>query len=778
MLLRKAYRDLITRRVRTALTLLGVIVGVAGLVAIVTTVQGFAYAQASTFASGERADLAIYLYNAPASLDRVIARIEGVALADLRFNHYGRGRLGEQATLDDLHFMGLRDFELQRTDQLALITGNWPSSNEALIEPAAASQYGLEIGDTLFYRDFNNRERPLRLSGIARLPSALSADITGIPLVFVPDSVVQDMLDVPGYNELLVRFESDVARPEVGDDILAALQKRQIPKGRLRFRDANNFAGKRELDALFTALYLFSGLGILLSGFIVANTLAALVTESIREIGILKSLGATRWQVLGSFLLAAGLYGMAGTVIGLVSGTFLGFGLLQVLGRVASLTPSFRIEPLALLLGSIVGLIITLLGGALPAWQASGITAKEALESRGVARNFGRSRLDRFVQHIALLPPLPAMGLRNLVRRKARSGVTLLVVALAVGALLAAQATDYSVAGAINDIFNTYQSDAYLRFGEFAPKNETGTLRRIAGVTDAEAWLMRSCSAEYSKTRCWAMPANTTFYEPTLVAGKWLDPQDPLGVVISDDLAITEELALNDQFSLRYREAERLVTVRGIVVDNAIFLGSDIQSKVFVAHTTFANLVGEKDAVDLFALTLEPDTMAEQQAILNEIDRKLANLRPSSTLALTEFENSRQQTNILTAALRGMVFLVALVGAMGLINTLALNVLERRREIGVLRSLGTDNRQLIFLFLAEGLGLGVLGWLLGLVLGWGMGYLFVNALSSTLFAFPYRFSPILIGSSFLFALVLSLSASVAPALGAANIPTIEAIRYE
>ncbi len=125
-----------------------------------------------------------------------------------------------------------------------------------------------------------------------------------------------------------------------------------------------------------------------------------------------------------------------------------------------------------------------------------------------------------------------------------------------------------------------------------------------------------------------------------------------------------------------------------------------------------------------------------------------------------------------------MVLLVALVGAAGLLNTLALNVLERRREIGVLRALGTDNAQLTLLFVAEGAGLGALGWALGLAVGWGVGYLFVRALSTALFEIGYRFPPSFALSSLLFALCLSLVASVAPALAAAHLSTTEAIRYE
>lgn len=778
MLLRKVYRDLVTRRVRSALTLLGVIVGVAGLVAIVTATQGFARSQRQLFATGQRADLAIFLFNAPEGVLRGIQRVPGVRDADLRINTFGRGRLAPEAPVENLHFIAPRDFEQQVTERVELLSGRWPATGEALIEPAVADARGLEVGQTIFYLDFAGRAHPLRLSGIGRLPSALSAELTGLPLLFVPERIGKDLLDVPGYNELLVRLDGSRPRGEVADEILATLSLRGIPRGAPRFSDPDNFTGKRELDTLFTALYLFSGLALVLTGFIVGNTLAALVVESVREVGILKTLGATRRQVLGTFMLAALLYGVAGTVVGVAGGSLLGFALLRLLGRFASLSPPFTIEPLAVLLGTGVGLLVPLMGGLLPAWRASGITVKAALDTRGVAQDFGDSPLDRAARRLAVLPPLAALAVRNLFRRKARSLVTLLVVALAVSALLAAQATDGSVARALDGIFRTYTADAYLQFAEPVRGSDAGALRRVAGVSRAEAWLLRGCTAGFTDTRCWALPAASQLYHPDLRAGQWLDPRDPLGVVISTDLAAAQALGVGDRFPLRYRGRERVVTVRGVVLDNALFLGSEIQSKVFVPYPTFAPLTGQDDAADLFALELVPTDLAGQQQVLGEVDRKLAALRPSSTLALVEFETSKEPTRILTAALRAMVLLVTIVGAAGLANTLTLNVLERRREIGVLRAIGTDNRQLATIFLTEGLALGGAGWLVGLGAGWLIGRTFVALLSATLFQFPFSFSPLLPVISLVFALGVALAASLVPALAAGRIPTVEAIHYE
>jgi putative ABC transport system permease protein len=778
MLWRKALKDLAVRRVRTALTVLGILIGVAGLVAIITSAQGFARAQQQAFATGQRADLAIYLYDAPLPFLRAVERIPGVRVAELRFNQFGRGRLGERETLQEIRFIGLRDVAGTPIEAPILIAGEYPERDEVLIESAAAANYALAIGDTLSYFDINNRERPLRISGFARLPATLSADLTGLPLAFINDSTARTMREVAGYNEMLVRFDGTRPPRQVGDAIVALLSERRIPRAEPRYSDPNNYVGKRELDTLFVVLYLFGGLGVVLSGFIVANTLAALVAESVQEIGILKAMGATRRQVLSVFLAMAGILGGVGTLLGIAVGTLLGYLLLLLLGRVAQLEPAFQLEPAAIGLGAVVGIGVTLIGGMIPAWQAANLTPKAALESRGVSQNFGRSRLDRLVQRFATLPPLPAMAIRNLLRRKTRSAVTMVVVALAVASLLAAQATDTSVAGALDDVLATYRADGYLQFGAGATRLTTGDLRRVAGVESAEAWLLRSCTANLTRTRCWAFPPDTLSYTPNLVAGEWLLPSDPLGVVITQDVATANDWTVGDRFPLRYQRREKWVTVRGITVDNAIFLGSDIQSKVFVAYDTFAGLVGQSTAADVFAVSLAPSTRVEQQAVLDGIRQKLGNLRPSGTLALTEFETTKQQTDILSATLRGMVILVALIGATGLLNTLALTIIERRREIGVLRALGTDNLQMVAIFMTEGLGLGIVGWVVGLGMGYTLARLFVGALASTLFEFTFRFPPDLIGLSLLFALALALVASIAPALAAANLKTIEAIRYE
>jgi putative ABC transport system permease protein len=300
----------------------------------------------------------------------------------------------------------------------------------------------------------------------------------------------------------------------------------------------------------------------------------------------------------------------------------------------------------------------------------------------------------------------------------------------------------------------------------------------VPGVTHAEGWLLRDCWAGREPARCWGLPADTRLYQPVLRAGSWLDPRRPDEVVISEDLAYARSLGPGDPLTLQVGTEQRVVRIRGVVHDNSIFLGSTVTAKVFLPLPTMAPLINDRTRADLYALALEPRDLAGMEEVLRGLERRFAALQPSSEPALAEFEAAEAQTRILTAALRGMVLLVGIIGAIGLLNTLALNVLERRREIGVLRALGSDNLQIVKTFLTEGLTVGLLGWLLGVGFGWLFGRLFVMAMSTVLFGLPYVFPLSFVAAGLAFAMVLSLIASIAPAFAAASVPAAEALRYE
>ncbi len=132
----------------------------------------------------------------------------------------------------------------------------------------------------------------------------------------------------------------------------------------------------------------------------------------------------------------------------------------------------------------------------------------------------------------------------------------------------------------------------------------------------------------------------------------------------------------------------------------------------------------------------------------------------------------------LTIALAAMSLLVGVIGALGVLNTLTLNVVERRREVGVLRVLGGSDVSLIQTFLTEGLAFGLGGWAVGIALGFPLGALLTRIMESVLFHIDYIFEVQMVLLSLVFALALAGAASLVPALAAARLKVGQVLRYE
>lgn len=794
-LFRKAFRDITKRRVRSLLTLLGIMIGVGGVVAIVSTGQNLARAQQAAYADASQADISYWTWNAPASLPRSLREIENVRDAELRVDFYTRCRWDAAdvrgSVARDVYLHGVADFENMRVDAIFLRAGRFPQNDgEIVIEESARDVIPLEFGDTLTCR--GNRGEPDRtftLVGAIQTPNYPSAALLDYATMYAPARDVMRLLGASGSNSLLVKVHDIARASETARAITQFLERRQIQRGAPTLRDPENFLGKRELDALLAVLAIFSAVGLVTSGFLVANTLAAIVAEQVGEIGALKALGATRSQVLLVYLLSALVYGIVGTALGLLVGAVASWRLMVLIGTLLNLDIQFQVSLPGLALGAGVGIVVTLLAGMIPAFAATRISVKRALEAYGITPTYGAGKLDRALQKIVALPPLAAMSVRNLARRQARALVTMFVIGVAVATSLAAQAVSASVDNAIDDLFRTYRADAWVWFGQYVGDNMRAALTSVAGVERAEVWSLQNAWVEktgnegnegnrIARARIWGLPADTNLYVANLREGRWYDAGASDEAVVSTDLVEALGLRVGDVIQVDAEGELRTFRVVGVTIDNSVFLGSQVAGKIFIPETVVAKMQRREGWATFFAVQFARHDEESVQQQLDAVTQKFNRYQMGSDSAAREVRGAKEQTRILTIALTAMSVLVGLIGALGVVNTITLNVLERRREIGVLRSVGASDANVMQAFVTEGLAFGIGGWLIGIVLGFPLGLLLTRVMEAVLFHLDYVFTAQMVLQSLGLALVITVGASLIPAWAAARMKVKEVLRYE
>jgi putative ABC transport system permease protein len=781
---KKALRDLLTRRVRSALTILGIAVGVAGLVAITSTARNLERAQRQLYVDTSQADITFWVWDLPPSSIPLLEADERVAAATVRWTYSTKWRVHSRWM--DIVLIGIEDWSEIEINEFDVIAGRRPGMGEILLEDSARDMTqalsltsgAIGVGETVFYRDQNGRERQLQVSGISRSPGNLSSSITQTAIGYVPAAMIQRLRTVAGGNQLLIKLHDLREAREVAERVSSLLRRQGIQVGEPDIRDPDNFAGRRELDALIMIMFLFSGLGLLLSAFLVINTLSAIIGEQVGEIGVLKTVGATRGQVLLIYALEALAYGVAGTVAGIVGGAIVGWRLLVWVGGLGNATVAFRIAPEGVLLGSAVGLAVAGIAGLVPALQAASISVAQAITSHGIRSDYGASWLDRQLSRIRRLPPLAAMALRNLSRRGARSVFTVGVVALSTAAFLSAMATRESVDSAIDGVYRTYAADAWVSLGQQVGFEFEELLTTVEGVHEAEGWALANGVVGLAEARLWGIPADSHLYRQVLREGRWYRSGETDGVVLSSELADNQDLRVGDRVELQYERVRQQFRVVGIAIDNTIFLGGALSGKAFMPREMLTRMIGSQGLVSFFALGLDSRDPAETNRVLADLETRFARYRPSVQPVYVEIESAQEASLLLTLGLLAMVLIVTLVGALGILNTLTLNVLDRRREIAVLRAMGARDAALVLIYLAEGVALGGLGWLIGSAVAYPVGRLFVDQMSTVLFDLPFILTWRALAWSFLFTLGLAAISSLGPALAAARVPVSVGLRYE
>ncbi|MGD8501670.1 MAG: FtsX-like permease family protein, partial [Phycisphaerales bacterium] len=305
----------------------------------------------------------------------------------------------------------------------------------------------------------------------------------------------------------------------------------------------------------------------------------------------------------------------------------------------------------------------------------------------------------------------------------------------------------------------------------------------VTGVARAEAWsgAWASLSLEEGGKRqayLWGVPSGSAMFSPRIVEGRDFVPGDGRAILLNTKIAEDEGIQIGDQIELAVGEGESIWTVVGLVLNL-----HNNQRENFVPLDALAWEIGSVNRGNILMVETDAHDLVTQQRVARDLDLALTAYRidtDSVASAIEERETDRSMFQGLVGIMLSMAVMAAVVGSLGLASTMSINVVERGREIGVMRATGATSPAVAGIFIAEGVFVGVLSWFLAVPISYPGARFLSDAMGDSLIRIPLEFTYSVDGVGFwlLAVVVLSALASLWPALQATRVSVRESLAYE
>jgi putative ABC transport system permease protein len=339
----------------------------------------------------------------------------------------------------------------------------------------------------------------------------------------------------------------------------------------------------------------------------------------------------------------------------------------------------------------------------------------------------------------------------------------------------------------VDDFLEYFSYDIQVGFNRAYRIEQVGdAIQDVPGITRIEyldstlAYRIRTDDSESEAITILAVPYDTHMFKPKMIEGRWLLPGDENAVVLNTGVIEKEpDIKVGNEIVLKIEGREMTWKVVGIFESLSI-LGLNAH----VNYPYFARSVhrqpGQSGMVAASTHQHDADT---QSAITKELETRLkdAGIRTTSTYTSSQMRSGiTQYFDIITLLLSSMAMLVAAVGGLGLMGTMSINVLERTREIGVMRAIGASDGAVQQIIMTEGIFIGVLSWALGVLIALPVGKLFSDVIGMGFLQTSLRYAFSIQGALICLVgvIILAAAASFLPAQRAASLTVREILVYE
>lgn len=624
-----------------------------------------------------------------------------------------------------------------------------------VIERASIADARADIGDEVVIDPADGVQRTLRVTGVAYDPGKVNPGLSGGQL---SGYVTLETLASLGQPEALT--ELHVVTAEKADDLeqgemVAGLTRDEVlePAGvavlRIAVQDTPRYHSAILLDALILIFGLLGGLILLLGVLLVVNTVSALLSQQIRQIGVMKAICGRRRQIVVLYIGLVTLYGGLSIIIAMPLAALGAWQFASFFARLLNvdiqgpwLPPSVSAIEVGLALG------VPLLAALIPVMRGTGMTVREALTSYGLTDNPGRiGLLDWVVSRMRGLSRPVVLSLRNTFRRRGRLALTLATLTLG-GALFASVTTiQSSLDRTLDEVIHYFDYDIELNLQQSEMiTTAVSDAAQLSGVEHAEPWIATNASrvrpdgTQNSNIWMMAAPASSEQIDPVLIEGRWLRPGESEALVINVDFQRDEpDIGVGDPVVLKVEGNELRWPVVGIVTSQLM------GPVVFAPYEPFNEALGMAGQANRIVLETTEHVAAAQLEVAQLAEQQLraGSLPVAEVYTRSERLDRTQGTfDILMILLTVVGGLLVAVGSIGLTGAMSLNVLERTREIGVMRAIGASNRAVARIVITEGLAIGLLSWLLGGLLAVPLSWALSSAIGTAFVQAPlaYAFS--------------------------------------
>jgi putative ABC transport system permease protein len=690
----------------------------------------------------------------------------------------------------NLSLVVISDYDDIHINRITSQAGSYPPDRrELVIERASLPLSRAQIGDSLHIELPDGELRDLTLVGTVHDFNALPANFFPQGTGYITRETLEWMGQDASYTELnFIIADPDPTRIEV-EAVTAEVTDRLEAQGFTVGGTTVSEPGKHwasDVTQAFTTILSSIGIfSLLLSGFLVVNTISAILAQQKRQIGMMKAVGGRGGQVLGVYLVTVGIFGILGLFVAVPLG--LGFAWLSaktIAGFLNFDIVSFHLPLFVLLLQAITAVGIPLIAAFFPVWAGTRITVREAVSDYGISGLAKVGLIDRLLSRVRGFSRPVLLSLRNTFRRKGRLYLTLGTLTMAGAIFIAILNVRSSLLVELDKILDLFNYDIQLSLGDqYNVRQIEREAMRVEGVTSVEGWSaaqvqrLREDGTEGSTITLFGPPPETSFILPTVIEGRWLLPDDQNAIVINRDVLRDEpDLKLGDELRLLIGNEKRNWIIVGII-ERA---GEPYAYANFAYLTRIQGAPGESSVVMVGTAQHDGEFQSEAARTLEERFKR-AGITVSGTFTIAEIYGANVgQFDFLIGFMMVMAVLLAVVGALGLTGTMSLNVLERTREIGVMRAIGASNGTVGSIVMTEGVLIGLMSWCLGILVSVGITYGLNYAVGTAFLEHPlvFTFSPVGPLSWLLIVIILAVFASLLPARSASRITVRDALAYE